>query len=101
MKCSENKNNNSKKGHLHHMWMMALCCGAPILLLGIISLLGTSFSGSRAVLAGALPFVCPIMMAVMIAMMFRKDKRNGDCCEQKQIEGNENESKSSNSTFIK
>ncbi len=95
MKCSENKNNNSKNGHLHHMWMMVLCCGTPILILGVISLLGTSYSGSRAVLAGALPFACPIMMVVMIAMMFRKDKGDGDCCEHKPIEGKENENKPS------
>jgi len=97
MKSSEYKNNNAKKGHLHHMWMMVLCCGAPILILGVISLLGTSFSGSRAVLTTALPFICPIMMIAMIAMMFKKDKGNGDCCEHKPVEGNEN--KSSNSTL--
>jgi len=95
MKCSENKNNNAKKGHLHHMWMMILCCGAPILLLGVISLWGTSYSGSKAVLAGALPFICPIMMIAMIAMMFRKDNGDGYCCKHKPIEGNENENKPS------
>ena len=74
--------------------MMILCCGAPILLLGVISLLGTSFTESRAVLAGALPFVCPIMMIAMIVMMFKTDKGNRDCCEHKPVEGNENENNS-------
>lgn len=78
--------------------MMLLCCGAPILLLGVISLLGTSFY-ERRIVTGALSFVCPIMMVVMIAMMFRKDKGSEDCCEHKPIEGNGNESKSGNSTL--
>lgn len=99
MKCSENKNNNSKKEHLHHMWMMVLCCGAPILLLGVISLLGTGFSGSSTILTGALPFVCPIMMLVMIAMMFKKGKGSRDFCEHKPIESADSET-SSNGAYL-
>jgi len=81
MNCCNNKNNNSNNGHSHHMWMMILCCGAPILLLLIISLLGTNFTGIRVILAGILPFVCPIMMIIMIPMMFMKRKGNGKCHE--------------------
>ena len=40
--CHENNDNNNgnekgkHKGHLSHMLMMALCCGAPILILLIV-----------------------------------------------------------------
>lgn len=100
MKCSENKNNNLKKGPLSHFWMIVLCCGAPILLLDVITLLGTSFSGIQVFLAGVLPFICPIMMLVMIPMMFMKHKGSGECCEHKPVESNENE-KNSNGNYQK
>ncbi|HZK71836.1 MAG TPA: hypothetical protein VFD03_10050 [Clostridia bacterium] len=83
---STDKNNNAHKGHMSHMWMMALCCGAPIILLLIISLLGASFSGIRGSLLGFLPFICPIMMVFMIPMMFRKGKDSGDCHKENQNE---------------
>jgi hypothetical protein len=72
------------------MWMMLLCCGAPIILLAIVSILGPSFAGLRSVA----PLLCPIMMVMMIPMMLRKDKSKGEnsnCCEnQNQLIKNEN-----------
>lgn len=75
-----NNNNNSggqkHKGHLSHMWMMLLCCGLPIILLAVVSLLGTALPGVRNVLISILPFMCPLMMVAMIPMMLRKGKNN-------------------------
>ena len=90
---NEKKNNTAhKKGHLSHMWMMALCCGAPLLLLFAIPLLGTGFTGLKTVLLGVLPFICPIMMIAMIPMMLSHGKHNGDCHEEKQNLENERKS---------
>ena len=88
--CNDKKNDNTDKsknahkGHMSHVWMMVLCCGAPIILLVIISLLGASFSGLRGSLLWMLPFICPIMMVFMIPMMFRKGKDSGDCHKENQ-----------------
>ena len=54
------------------LMMVALCCGAPILILLIITLLGY-----QGILFTLLPFICPIMMVLMMPMMLRggnKDK---------------------------
>jgi len=86
MNCCDNKNdkeevqgqnqNQKNKGHMPHMLMMALCCGAPIILLLIIPLLGANFSGLRGILTVIAPFICPLMMIFMIPMMFRGHKKN-------------------------
>lgn len=82
MKCCDDQNSGQKngagaahqgKGHGHgsHLWMMVLCCGAPVVLLLLLPLLGSRFSILG---AGILPFLCPLMMLFMIPMMMRKDK---------------------------
>lgn len=71
--CTSNRNNN----HPHSIWMMVLCCGAPILLLFVISVLGANFIALKAVLTSTLPFLCPAMMLLMIPMMFMKSKERG------------------------
>ncbi len=87
MNCCNNNNKNErtsktgKRGHAHPMWMMALCCGAPILILAVISLLGAGAIGTKTFLAGILPFICPVMMLVMIPMMFLRIKRSGQSHE--------------------
>lgn len=92
--CNHN-NNNSNKGHALHMWMMILCCGAPILLLIVILLLGTNFAGLKIALAGILPFLCPIMMLIMIPMIFMRNKNNGECHENNPMEQTDKEKGSS------
>lgn len=82
---------NKKKGHLSHLKMMALCCGAPILILFLLPLFG--YTG---VLQRILPFLCPIMMIVMIPMMMRGHGNNcskeSDHTEIKSIEESKNTS---------
>jgi len=80
--------------------MMFLCCGAPILLFVVITLLGTSFSGIKVFLAGVLPFICPIMMLIMMPMMFVKHKESGEFHEHKPVESNEDEN-NSNGNYLK
>jgi len=83
MKChGDNKNTNNKKhGPIKHMLMMVLCCGLPILIVGVLPFLNIG-GGSKALLASITPFICPIMMLFMIPMMF-KSMKNGDCCSGK------------------
>lgn len=94
--CNHNSNdtneNNQKSqhthkgGHLFHMLMMALCCGAPVLILLAVPLLGSSLPGLRAVLLGIAPFLCPLMM---IPMMLRHGKHDDHCEGEKQREKDE------------
>ena len=60
------------------MWMMALCCLAPLILVFAISLLGASFPGLTAALLRIVPFIYPVMMIAMIPMMFRHGKHDGN-----------------------
>lgn len=73
-----NNQGNTHKGHMSHMLMMVLCCGAPILLLLVLPLISSVIPGSRGVLSRIIPFLCPLMMIFMIPMMFRKDKGNNN-----------------------
>ena len=88
---NENNGNNNNKGHGHghdgrkkgpmsHMFMMAICCGAPIILILLIPLLknaglGTGANGFLSILAFA---ACPIMMMVMMPMMMKGHKNKED-----------------------
>lgn len=100
MKCCDNKHDNGNKqenkhkGHMSHMWMMALCCGAPMLLILLIPIIGASMPGLRNTLAAITPFLCPLMMLIMIPMMFRKEKgkeAEANHRETKQIESKQME----------
>lgn len=86
----DNNKGNNHKGHLSHMWMMVLCCGAPVLLLLLlITIFGRSTSGLSGFFIRILPFLCPVMMLLMLPMMLKKDKgnkSNDNHCETKQIE---------------
>lgn len=90
-KNDEKKDNlkKNKKHHMSHMTMMVICCGAPILILLIITLLG--YNG---ILFSLLPFICPIMMVLMMPMMLiGRDKGKSDQTDQ-------TEEKSSNQNLL-
>ena len=80
---NEKENTHAHHGHMSHMWMMALCCGAPLVLLLVISVLGASLPGLKALLISILPFICPIMMIAMLPMMFMHGRRDDGCHEEK------------------
>jgi len=88
MKChGNNRDGNGKghKGHLSHMLMMALCCGAPIIILLLVPfLIKNGSSGIAKPLTVIAPFICPLMMVFMIPMMLKggKNKAKKDECQQ-------------------
>lgn len=65
-----------KQGWLKGMLPMAICCGAPLLLLIAIPFLGSIFGSLAAVGTGLLSLVavlaCPLGMYFMIRMMNKK-----------------------------
>ena len=74
----EHHDNHQKKGHMSHLWMMVLCCGAPLLALLLISFLGSGFPAVSAFLAPIVPFLCPVLMIGMIPMMLLKGRHRDD-----------------------
>ncbi|MCH3963564.1 MAG: hypothetical protein LKE46_04780 [Clostridium sp.] len=74
MNCHKNNNKTN------HMLIMVICCAVPLILAAALPFLGMA-PGLKTILASAAPFLCPIMMILMMPMMFmhsRKDKDNGD-----------------------
>lgn len=67
-----------KQGGLKGMLMMAICCGAPLLLLLAIPFLGAAFGSLAAVGTGLLTVVavlaCPVGMYLMMRMMMNNKK---------------------------
>jgi hypothetical protein len=70
-KSNKNENTASHKGH---MWMMAVCCGLPVIGFIAIAVLGVSMPS----LETALLLICPIGMIGMMYMM-----RRDSCTESK------------------
>ena len=100
MNCCENNNKNTDngkenghKGHLGHILMMALCCGAPVIIILLIPLIGRiGGSGVSKALSGIAPFLCPLMMLFMIPMIFKGNKNrenNNDCHQNQQLQSGE------------
>jgi len=70
----ENNGNkeSSKHSHKGHMWMMAICCGLPIIGFLAIALLGISMPSLETVLL----LICPIGMIGMMYFMHRDNCAN-------------------------
>lgn len=65
----ENNGNKESSNHSHkgHMWMMAICCGLPIIGFLVIAVLGISMPSLETVLL----LICPIGMIGMMYFMHR------------------------------
>jgi hypothetical protein len=91
MNCHGNNKNGENKKHnpIKHMLMMVLCCGLPFILLAILPFINIG-GGFKTVIGGIAPFICPIMMVLMMGMMF-KGSKHGDCCSgKKEVNDNQN-----------
>ena len=89
----ENNSNKESSNHSHkgHMWMMAICCGLPIIGFLAIAVIGISMPS----LETALLLICPIGMVAMMYFMHRDNcasskKDTGDNPDQTFV-GRENE----------
>lgn len=69
-----NGRNGKPKKHMPHWMMMIFCCGLPVALLLLLPAIGNVFPGAGGFLAVVIPFLCPLMMGMMMVGMFRKDK---------------------------
>jgi hypothetical protein len=81
---NSNEGEDKKQGHSHvkHMWMMAICCGLPIIGFLVIGVIGISMPSIETLLL----LICPIGMVGMMYMMHRdsQQKEKGSaCCESK------------------
>lgn len=86
MKChSENKNNGSNHKHssMKHMLHMVICCGLPILVVAILPFISSLSASVGGFISRIVPFLCPIMMVSMMIMMFRGNKKESCCSEEK------------------
>ncbi|WP_298844923.1 hypothetical protein [Clostridium sp.] len=74
--------NNSNRGHssTRHILMMVLCCGLPILLIAVLPLLKIWNSAFGVTLISIIPFLCPL---IMLLMMLKNSKRNKSCHDNK------------------
>lgn len=83
MNChDDNKGNQGAHKHspLKHVLHMALCCGLPLVIIGFLPLIARYSPAAGGVLGKIAPFLCPVLMMLMLPMMFRKDKK-GNCCD--------------------
>jgi hypothetical protein len=87
MKKKIEKTGNKKQGRSHakHMWMMAICCGLPIIGFLAIGVLGLSMPSLETLFL----VICPIGMIGMMYMMRRDNqgKEEGNsCCQSEKPE---------------
>jgi len=66
------------------MLHMILCCGLPIVIIGLLPLITKVSPGAADVLAKIAPFLCPIMMISMMFMMMGGNRRKS-CCDNTTI----------------
>lgn len=83
---TESTSDNENKGHSQakHMWMMAVCCGLPIIGFLVISAIGISTPSFETLFL----IICPIGMIGMMYMMHRdsQQKGNAGCDSEKSSE---------------
>jgi hypothetical protein len=92
MNCHGNKNQKGgshKHNPMKHMLHMILCCGLPILIIGLLPTIAKVSPAASKLLAVIAPFICPIMMVGMMFMMFKGDKTKSCCGNKDQVENND------------
>ncbi len=79
-----------KKEHspIRHMLHMVLCCGLPIVILSFLPVIARVSPALAGLLGMIAPFICPIMMGLMMFMMFRGGEKHS-CCDKPEIEAKE------------
>lgn len=89
MNCHGNNDGNqgnNKPNHspIKHMLHMILCCGLPVVIIGLLPFISTFSPGASKFLSVITPFICPIMMLSMIPMMLgNRGNKKSSCCGTK------------------
>lgn len=89
MSChGDNKNNQNGHNHspLKHMLHMVLCCGLPIVIVGLLPFISRISPSAGSAVSKIVPFLCPIMMVSMMFMM-SSGKKKGSCCDNTNNDG--------------
>lgn len=76
------KKRNNDHSPIRHMLHMVLCCGLPIIIVALLPVISKISPGMANIVSGIVPFLCPLMMLVMIPMMFGGNKKSS-CCGNK------------------
>jgi hypothetical protein len=94
MNCHEEnhgKHTTGKHSPIKHLLHMILCCGLPIIIIGLLPVISRFSPSASGVLARIAPFICPIMMLSMLPMMLRGNKESSRC-DNKNLNLNEEKS---------
>ncbi|WP_070000254.1 hypothetical protein [Cellulosilyticum sp. I15G10I2] len=92
---SHKRNNNHKTekirgfNPLKYIGMMGVCCILPILIAVILPFLPFGNLGANRIIAAIVPFICPIMMGLMMLGLLRDGKSHSCCSHNKKEETNE------------
>ncbi len=82
MNChGDNKEKKGRHSPLKHMLHMVLCCGLPIVIIGLLPFIGRVNPWAAGILGVIAPFICPIMMGIMMFTMFSGRKKSS-CCDE-------------------
>lgn len=76
---NKGKDGTHKHNPLKHMLHIVICCGLPIVVVGLLPLISRISPSASGIIAKIVPFLCPIMMIAMIPMMFGGNKKSS-CC---------------------
>lgn len=85
MKCHNNNKegkSNGKHSIFKYMLHMILCCGLPIVIIGLLPVITKISPSTAGVVSRIAPFLCPIMMISMMVMMMGGNKGKS-CCHGK------------------
>ena len=82
MNCHEDSKENSKLNPLKHMLHMIICCGLPIIIIALLPFIAKLSPSAGNAIGKIAPFLCPLMMLLMVPMMMRSTKK-GSCCDIK------------------
>lgn len=77
---SKEKKGTHKHSPLKHMLHMVLCCGLPIVIIGLLPFIARVSPWAAGILGIIAPFICPIMMVIMMVTMF-SGKKKSSCCD--------------------
>jgi len=81
---SKNEKGSHNHSLLKHMLHMAICCGLSIIIVGALPIIARFSPAAAGIIGMITPFLCPIMMLLMLPVMLRGDKKTNCCSSAKE-----------------